>query len=65
MDEAELTDRLSELKLQHRELDNEIRALDASAVFNQIRRQKLKKEKLVLKDQIVMIEDQLLPDIIA
>ena len=63
--ETELKSELARLKEEHRDLDDAIDALEnaASRDFLQIRR--LKKKKLVLKDQISQIEDQLLPDIIA
>ncbi|HXK54658.1 MAG TPA: DUF465 domain-containing protein [Hyphomicrobiales bacterium] len=63
--ETELKSELARLKEEHRDLDDAIDALEnaASRDFLQIRR--LKKKKLVLKDQISQIEDRLLPDIIA
>ena len=63
--ETELKSELARLKEEHRDLDDAIDVLEnaASRDFLQIRR--LKKKKLVLKDQISQIEDRLLPDIIA
>jgi len=46
-------------------LDDAISALEGSARPDQFTLRRLKKQKLVLKDQIVKIEDQLIPDIIA
>jgi hypothetical protein len=69
MTEQELRKRLELLKTEHRDLDAAIAALteaargSASADMLQIAR--LKKRKLRLKDQIAIIEDTLLPDIIA
>lgn len=63
--EAELRDELVRLKTEHRELDDEIIALEASPTADQLQIRRLKKQKLVLKDRIQSIEDQLLPDIIA
>ncbi len=57
--------RLNELKRQHRTLDDEIRGLAESAVADQLRLRRLKKEKLRLKDEIARVEDRLYPDIIA
>jgi hypothetical protein len=57
--------RLEELKTEHRDLDEIIARVEAAGPFDQIRIQRLKKRKLVLKDQIMRIESQLLPDIIA
>lgn len=56
---------LADLKRQHRELDDEIQALVLSAASDQLLLKRLKKRKLMLKDQITKIEDSLLPDIIA
>lgn len=57
--------KLEELKTEHRDLDEIIGRVEASGPFDQLRIQRLKKRKLVLKDQITKIESQLLPDIIA
>lgn len=63
--EREIRDQLSKLGLEHRELDNEIAALEASGAADQLQVTRLKRRKLKLKDQITALEDQLLPDIIA
>lgn len=66
MDETEaLKKKLSELKKEHRRLDNKIARLADVKPFNQLEIQRLKKRKLALKDRIIKIENQLLPDIIA
>jgi hypothetical protein len=57
--------KLEALKSEHRDLDAVIERLAGEAGFNQIRLQRLKKRKLVLKDLIAKLESQLLPDIIA
>ncbi len=57
--------RLAELKTQHRDLDDEINHLVENAPFDQLEVQRLKKRKLALKDQIMKLESNLLPDIIA
>jgi hypothetical protein len=56
--------RLAELREEHRALDNEIVAMSAAGA-DMIQLARLKKQKLVLKDQIQWIEDRLTPDIIA
>jgi hypothetical protein len=56
---------LATLKRRHRELDEEIQALVESVAIDQLLLKRLKKRKLMLKDQITKIEDSLLPDIIA
>ncbi len=67
MDETEvLRVELQVLKREHRELDEAIRALEAaSGVPDVLTIRRKKKEKLVLKDRIRLLEDRLLPDIIA
>lgn len=69
MNEQELRKRLELLKTEHRDLDAAIAALtDAaqqSGFADQLQIARLKKRKLRLKDQIAIIEDTLLPDIIA
>jgi hypothetical protein len=57
--------KLEELKTEHRDLDEIIGRVESIGPFDQIRIQRLKKRKLVLKDQIMRLESQLLPDIIA
>ena len=57
--------RLGVLKREHRDLDDAIHALQESALADALTLRRLKKKKLALKDQIVRIEDQLIPDIIA
>ncbi len=57
--------RLAELKTQHRDLDDEINHLVENVPFDQLEVQRLKKRKLALKDQIMKLESNLLPDIIA
>ncbi len=69
MNEQELTKRLEYLRSEHRDLDAAIAALleasEASGFVDQLQIARLKKRKLRLKDQIAIIEDNLIPDIIA
>ena len=60
-----LRTRLAALKTEHRDLDDVISRLAEQAPFDQLQLQRLKKRKLLLKDQISKIESELLPDIIA
>ncbi|MFT5487205.1 MAG: hypothetical protein ACI9JL_001653 [Paracoccaceae bacterium] len=60
-----LRQKLAELELEHRDLDDVIARLTERAPYDQLQLQRLKKRKLILKDQISRIGDQLLPDIIA
>ena len=69
MTEQELRKKLELLRTEHRDLDAAISALTeaarGSATADQLQIARLKKRKLRLKDQIAIIEDTLLPDIIA
>ncbi|TNC74671.1 YdcH family protein [Rubellimicrobium roseum] len=66
MDEAEvLRVELEVLRREHRDLDEAIQALEAEGSRDVLTIRRKKKEKLVLKDRIRLIEDRLLPDIIA
>jgi hypothetical protein len=64
-DTAELEAELARLKQEHRDLDIAIDALESMVTGDQLQIQRLKKRKLVLKDRIITLEDQLTPDIIA
>ena len=53
------------MRAEHRDLDaSDPKHVDTSP-FNQLQIQRMKKRKLILKDQIIKLESQLLPDIIA
>jgi len=65
MDEDELRLAVSELREEHRDLDDSIMALVAATAHDQLQIQRLKRKKLMLKDEIAKLEDRLLPDIIA
>ena len=56
---------LAHLKMEHRDLDMAIEALRAAPASDQLQLARLKKRKLRLRDEIAMIEDQMVPDIIA
>ena len=64
-EERELRKQLARLQQEHRDLDAAIAALAMSPGSDVIQVQRLKKRKLVLRDKIRVIEDQLTPDIIA
>ena len=57
--------RLEVFKTEHRDLDAAIDALTGAGSADQLQIARLKKRKLRLKDQIAIIEDYLIPDIIA
>ena len=64
-DERELEAELARLQQEHRDLDAAIDALHQSPAPDLLRLQRLKKRKLLLRDRIAFIEDQITPDIIA
>ena len=57
--------RLNQLNIEHRDLDDVISQLSRSTAQDQLQLQRLKKRKLYLKDQISTLERQLTPDISA
>jgi hypothetical protein len=57
--------KIHQLHTEHRDLDDVISRLAQSSAQDQIQLQRLKKRKLLIKDQIAMLERQLEPDIRA
>ena len=53
------------LKAEHRRLDTEIELLRAGGAAAQLEIARLKKRKLLLKDEIAVLSDRIIPDIIA
>jgi hypothetical protein len=64
-DREQLNHKLTDLETEHRDLDSVIARVADSVPFDQIQLQRLKKRKLLLKDQIIRVRSKLLPDIIA
>jgi hypothetical protein len=64
-EESELRVQLARLRQEHRDLDAAIEALQVVPGADILQIQRLKKRRLVLRDRITFIEDQLTPDIIA
>lgn len=64
-DQDAIKRKLEELRLEHRDLDDVIARVNEDAPFDQIRMQRLKKRKLALRDEMNMLESELVPDIIA
>jgi hypothetical protein len=62
---AQITARLTELIQEHRDLDLAIDALFATPVHDELQLRRLKKRKLLLKDQIAYLQSQLQPDELA
>ena len=69
VNEQELRKRLALLRSEHRDLDVAIAALteagDQRGFVDQLQMARLKKRKLVLKDEITLVRSRILPDIIA
>ena len=61
----EIKRRIGELNVEHRDLDRAIEALETSPAHDELQLKRLKKRKLMLKDQIFMLQRQLVPDIPA
>ena len=57
--------RIIELQIEHRDLDEVINKLTATPDFDQLQMRRLKKRKLQLKDTITLLEMRLIPDIPA
>jgi hypothetical protein len=57
--------RLRALRIEHRDLDEVIARLSLDMHIDELQLKRLKKRKLVLKDQILMLESQLIPDLNA
>jgi len=57
--------RLQELEIEHHDLDDVIRRLAADRAQDALQLRRLKKRKLILKDQIQKLRTRLIPDIIA
>lgn len=63
--EAELLALLKKLRIEHRRVDDEINALMENGANDMLKIKRMKKIKLSMKDQIVYLENQITPDIIA
>ncbi|MDA7634866.1 DUF465 domain-containing protein [Alphaproteobacteria bacterium] len=61
----QLRKRLEQLTLEHRDLDEVIEQLALGTTVDILKLQRLKKRKLGIKDEIRIINQKLLPDIIA
>ena len=64
MDEA-IREQLDAMKAEHRRLDDQITALSAEPLYDQLEIARLKRRKLLLKDHIQLMIDRNTPDIIA
>jgi hypothetical protein len=62
---AALANQLYRLESEHRDLDEVIGRLGDDKPFDRLKLQRLKKRKLILKDEITKLKAGILPDIIA
>ena len=58
-------ERLRELRIEHRDLDDVINRLQMDLYVNEVQLRRMKKRKLILKDQIARLESELIPDLNA
>jgi hypothetical protein len=64
-DQAALQAELTRLKLEHKDVSDAVDALEALGQADQLQIRRFKRRKLMLKDRISQLEDQMTPDIIA
>lgn len=64
-DDAGLRSLLKQLQADHRRIDDEIVAQREIGTVDMLKIGRMKKIKLILKDKIALVEDKLMPDIIA
>ena len=64
-EKAQIRERLQALEIEHHDLDDVIGRLSADPTQDRLQLQRLKKRKLILKDQIQRLRTRLIPDIIA
>jgi len=57
--------RIVELKMEHRDLDTAIERLAADSAHDELQLRRLKRRKLLLKDQIARLEREIDPDVLA
>ena len=64
-EKAQIRERLQALEIEHHDLDDVIGRLARDPLLDRLQLQRLKKRKLILKDQIQRLRARLIPDIIA
>lgn len=64
-DQQMIINKLRQLESEHRDLDDVIERLADDKPFDQLKLQRLKKRKLMLKDEMTLLRSRILPDIIA
>jgi len=64
-DDEVIRKKLSDMRIEHRDLDDVIAHLAENPFVDQVQMRRLKKRKLQLKDQIARLESMLIPDLNA
>ena len=64
-DQQTIINKLRQLESEHRDLDDVIERLADDKPFDQLKLQRLKKRKLILKDEMALLRSRILPNIIA
>ena len=64
-DRVVLMQRLVALQIEHRDLDDVIRRLGGDPGHDQLQLTRMKRRKLLLKDQMARLERQIDPDVFA
>ena len=65
MDIEEIKERLHDLRLEHKDLDDAINLMQLQPYKDELQMRRMKTKKLKLKEQIVYLESELIPDIEA
>jgi hypothetical protein len=65
IDPVEIARQLTELRLEHRDLDDAIEQLSTNIRTDELQLKRLKKRKLRIKDTIALLESRLIPDLDA
>lgn len=65
IERAMMEERIMRLRIEHRDLDDVIKRIGDQLVYDQLQMQRMKRRKLLLKDQIAWLERQLDPDVPA
>lgn len=64
-DTSNLRDKLTQLEIEHRDLDDVIRRMQEGVYVDQLQLRRLKRKKLALKDSIARLKSSLIPDLPA
>jgi hypothetical protein len=65
MNNSELKHRISNLSLEHKDLDDAIKLMLEQPFIDELQIQRLKKKKLKIKDELHLLESKLIPDLEA